>query len=824
MQRTPRLRPIPTPIAVLVLVWLCVLAQASPLLAQPAPRPQATGAGRAAPAPETVSPDPRRVGGAARRAEIERAREAARERAAKVRQERAQRAVREAEPGPARDRARPSPRAQPDAGRRGRPAPPRGRVASRPSTLSLNQNRARIEQLVQKIGEAAGRTILVPDDVRGTVTIVAKRPMTIDESWAVLETALSILGHSLLPGPEGVWRIAKVAQSVGEAPFEPQTDGTSESFVTTLIPLRSANVEDVMPVLEPLSGSRVTLVPYVETNSIIASGSEVAIARLTTLADELDRIEEQTLRIRVLRHRGVEDVEAFVEGFLGSDDFRARDVQVWSDARTNSLAVRGSARRVEEVIAFIEGVDQPIERGGSIRILRILNRDPEEIAELVRSLSDPATAATTEVAAVAGPLDGADYTIAVDAQTRSLIVKAAPETQGAIREVVEILDVQPQLVAIDLTVSELRLPEAYGLATGFSLPFTTGSDGNNDLVGAVINEASSAGIGLPPTVVGRVTRDTGVAIQQNVNGNLVTVPIFQSGTIAGVDFEAVNEVLIQPSLVVTAGDQHEIFVGNNVPIPVTDSDNSGLGTNTVAGLNIPQISRTTNFDRRDIGTRVTLEATTGAVGKIQLDLEIELSNVDLTRANLGGEAAEVGPSYVQQSLIAKARLDDGETAVLAMNTDQKTQDVETGVPFFSRLPFFGRFFRSTGTVVDDIKLVIAVRARRISNPSELVADTIRRRLVFERRASRSSNLPRVDGPPYGVRVTTRLYEEDAIAIADSLASEGFASRVHAWRSDVDEYFDVYVTGLPSMADAAAVARDLGDEGWETDLVVFSKRS
>ena len=44
------------------------------------------------------------------------------------------------------------------------------------------------------------------------------------------------------------------------------------------------------------------------------------------------------------------------------------------------------------------------------------------------------------------------------------------------------------------------------------------------------------------------------------------------------------------------------------------------------------------------------------------------------------------------------------------------------------------------------------------------------------------------------------------------------------REDVDEYFDVYVTGLPSMADAAAVARDLGDEGWETDLVVFSKRS
>ncbi|MCR9095881.1 MAG: hypothetical protein NXI30_16795 [bacterium] len=814
MQRLPRHRP--NPLAALVLVWTCVLAPVMPSAAQPvpAPSPEAIRGGHAASDPDVVRPDPRRVGETTGRERADRVRQAARERAEQVRRERAARA---AQDRPSRVEPERAGRAQPS-----RRAPSR-RAASRPSTLTLNQKRARIEQLVQKIGEAAGRTILVPDDVRGNVTIIAKRPMTIDESWAVLETALSLLGHSLLPGPEGVWRIAKVADAVGEAPFERVSDGRGESFVTTLIPLRTADVEDVMPVLEPLSGSRVTLVPFAETNSIIASGSEVAIARLTTLADELDRIEEQTLRIRVLRHRGVEDVEGFVEEYLESGDYELQDVQVWSDLRTNSLAVRGSKKGVDEVVAFIEDVDQPIERGGAIRILRVLNRDPEEVAELIRSLSNGTTAATTEAASVAGPLDGADYTIAVDAPSRSLVVKAPPEAQGVIREVVELLDQSPQLVAVDITVSELRMPEAYGLATGFSLPFTDGSDGNNDLVGVVVNEASSAGIDLPPTVVGRISRDTGVAFQQNVNGNLVSVPILQSGTIAGVDFEATNEVLIQPSLVVTAGDQHEIFVGNNVPIPVTDSDSSGLGANTVAGVNIPQISRTTNFDRRDIGTRVTLEATTGTEGKIQLDLEIELSNIDLTRANLGGDAAQVGPSYVEQSLVTTARLDDGETAILAVNTDKKTQDVETGVPFFRSIPFLGRFFRSTGTVVDDIKLVIAVRVRRISNPSELVADTIRRRLVFERRASRATNLPLVEGPPYGVRVTTRVYEEDATAIADSIASEGLATRVHGWSTDTADYWDVYVTGLPSMVDAGVVARELAEQGWETDLVVFSKR-
>lgn len=821
MLRFPRLRS--TALAVLFLVSTCIVGSTGMALAQPMPGPQATR--------NADAPNPRRIGDPESRAQMDRARQRVRERAERLRQERQERrAKREEEEGGRRQRPRVEP---PEARRERRPRPapdPRERAARaeraalpRPSMLMLNQNRARIERLVEKIGEAAGRTILVPDEVRGTVTIVAKRAMTIDESWAVLETALSMLGHSLLPGPADVWRIAKVADSVGEAPFQPVDDERTESFVTTLIPLRNADVEEVMPVLEPLSGSRVTLVPYTETNSIIASGSEVRIARLTALADELDRIEELALRIRVLRHRGVEDVEGFVERFLESGDFEVRDVQVWSDSRTNSLAVRGSASGVAEVIRFIDGVDQPIERGGSLRTLRILHRDPEEVADLVRSLSDSTAAATTPVASLAGPLDGTQYAIAVDGPSRSLVVKAEPETQEVIREIVELLDVPPQLVAVDLTVSELRMPEAYGLAMGFTLPFSTGSDGNNDLVGVVVNEASSAGIDLPPTVFGRISRDTGVAIQQNINGNLVTVPIFQSGTIAGVDFEAVNEILIQPSLIVTAGDQHEIFVGTNVPIPVTDSDSSGLGTSTVAGLNVPQLSRTTNFDRRDIGTRVVLEATTGTEGKVQLDLEIELSNIDPTVANLGGNAAELGPSYTQKSLVATARLDDGETATLAVNTDQKTQDVETGVPFFRSLPFFGRFFRSTGTVVDDVKLVIAVRVRRISNPSELVADTIRRRLVFERRASRESNLPRVEGPPFGVRVTTRVYEGDARAIADALALEGHETKVHAWQSSSADYWDVYVMNLGSLVDAGIVARELAEQGWETDLVVFSRR-
>ena len=263
-------------------------------------------------------------------------------------------------------------------------------AAAQGRLIPVNQERIRIEELVRKVGSATQRTILLTDDVRGTISIVAQRSVTEDEAWSILESSLSILGFSLLPSTEGTWRIAKVANAIGEAPFRPSLATTSDSFVTTLIPLRQAELTAVTKVLEPLSGSRVTLVPFKETNSLIASGSERAIARLIEITNELDRIEEKTLRQRVLRYRSMSDIEPLVENFMASGDPRLARLEVWSDARTSSIVVRGEEETVDRLLAFVDDVDQPIEGDGSIRILHVLNRDPEEVAELIRVLADPA--------------------------------------------------------------------------------------------------------------------------------------------------------------------------------------------------------------------------------------------------------------------------------------------------------------------------------------------------------------------------------------------------------------------------------------------------
>ncbi|MEZ4282011.1 MAG: secretin N-terminal domain-containing protein [Myxococcota bacterium] len=758
------------------------------------------------------------------------------------------------------------------------PAPSRAAVPA-DARLMLNQKRMEIAKLIELVSKETGRTILYDEQVRGLVSLVSKRPVTPDEAWEILASALQMLGFSLLPSTVDQWRIARVAEAVGESPFVGTARRESDRYVTALIPLEFANLQAVLSVLQPLGGTSVTLVAIEQTNSLIASGPERAIARLTALADELDRFEERALRQRVLRHRDVADVEAMIQAQFDAGRFDARALELWSDARTNSLIFRGTDDAVDRLIAFIERIDEPLEGEGEIRVLRILNRDAADIARILggqvpsgagssstgrtrdrsqgrdrsgaagrdsEGLEDASAdlddsgglddsgqaqgqgqgASGTDAASaidVAALIGGEDYSIAVDPATRSLVVRASRRGHAVIRELVEELDASPQLIAVDVTVSEVRTPTTWALALSWHLPLLPG-DSLDELVGRIVSiPVPGRGLGTVPiddgALFGRVSRDSGLDFEVPGEGG-VQIPLEDTVVIDAADRKIRVDVLIQPSLVLIAGEEHEIFVGANVPIPVSSGSPLDSVSRTAGGVAVPSLR--VDFNREDIGVRLTLAAQAGVEGPIQLDIDAELSDV---APSLAGDPAKVGPTLTKRLLSAKARLEDGETAILGLDRENRETTSQGGTPWLADIPLIGWFFKARGQQVSDVRVVIAARARRLRTPSELVADTIRRRLVLERQRLRAADLPPSGGAPYGVRVTTRTLEDDALAIAGDLERRGHEAVVHRWLSaDRRPLFDVYVLGLESMVDAGELAQRLAEDGWDADLVVFTSRS
>ncbi|MBY0399483.1 hypothetical protein K2X89_04255 [Myxococcota bacterium] len=749
--------------------------------------------------------------------------------------------------------------------------------------ILLNQKRMDIDQLIELVSRETRRTILFDEQVSGMVSLVSKRPVTKDEAWALLDTALHLLGFALLPSTVDQWKIARIAEAIGESPYAERLRSGSDRYVTALIPLEVASLQSVLNVIQPLAGATVTLIALEQTHSLIASGPESSIARLTAIADELDRVEERGLRQRILRYRNVVDVDEMIQVQFESGRFADRELEVWSDERTNSLIFSGSPEAVDRLIAFLERIDVPIEGDGEIRILRVLHRDAGELAQILggqapsasrsRSKKDkesgaggqggnggqptdgtapkdaprdangrgdganaaPDDSVTPQVpeqapgfASAVSTLDlktllgGEDYSIAVDQPTRSLVVRASARGHRVIRELVEKLDARPQLIAVDITVSELRTPSSLALSLSYHVPLLPGNS-LDEFIGRLISLPAGGGFGSAPiapgALFGRVSRDAGLDFSIPGEGNVV-IPLEDTGQIDASSIKAHNEVLIQPSLVIVAGEKHEIFVGANIPVPV--SQNSSLQNVSTTNPSAGTFGVTVNFNRQDVGVRLGIEAQAGEQGPIVLSLETEISSL---APSVAGDPARVGPTLIKEVLTVKARLADGETAIVGVDRERQETTAQGGTPWLSDIPFLGWLFKARGRVVTDTRIVIAARARRVSTPAELVADTIRRRLAFDRQRARNQNLPDAEGALYGVRVTTRSLEADADAIARDLERQGHLARVQRWQSaDRRELFDVYVMGLETMSDAGDLALRLADDGWDADLVVFSSRS
>ena len=678
--------------------------------------------------------------------------------------------------------------------------PSSGPAAER--TFALNFKRAPIAKVIERVAAETRRPILFDEQVRGNISIVTKRLVSESEAWSILDASLSMLGFSLLPSTVENWRISRVADAVGEAPFVTGDRKQTDTFVTTLISLTAPDMRAAMNVLEPLAGARVTLVPFEPSHSLIASGPEREIGRLTTIADELNRIDQFELHARVLRYRNVDHVARIVEARIESGGISNRVLQVWSDERTNSILYRGTGDETERLRTLLDRIDRPIEGEGRVRILRVLNRDPGEVGELIRDLARPQNVPRGEESGRGQELAGSEFSLVVDEPSRSLIVSADVDTHETIREVLEILDEQPQLIGVDVTVSELQTPRRF--KSRFRLQPSLLFRQRSQRLQCAARQRSPGGLLAVPdertTVFGRVAHDNGVPFTiEGEDG--VEIPILQTGVIRGGDFRVRIEVLMKPNLIVTAGERHEIFVGSNIPVPV--SEESGGGEDD--GLDLNDLQRTVTFERTDIGIKLGIEAIAGRKGKIQLDLDLEISNVTESAA---GPIEAVGPTFVHQTLNAKAQLEDGETAIIAVSRQGVEGRARSGVPWLSDIPFLGWFFSTDGEEDRDIRLVIAARARRISSPEVLVADTIRRRLALQRRNARGKAFPSSDGPPFAVRVTTRQREDDAEAIHEGLGLKGYRTMVHKWSFEGSDYFDVYIVSLDSMADAAEVANAL----------------
>jgi hypothetical protein len=182
---------------------------------------------------------------------------------------------------------------------------------------------------------------------------------------------------------------------------------------------------------------------------------------------------------------------------------------------------------------------------------------------------------------------------------------------------------------------------------------------------------------------------------------------------------------------------------------------------------------------------------------------------------------EVGVTISQRKLSATVHLADGEFAVVGMGPRQARRRVVRGTPFLSSIPLLGWLFRTERTETTRTELLLATQAWIQRNPDERLAESLARRLAFERSLSRTAGLDGADDAGWAVLVASAGSEHEAEEIASGVAVGGIPpARVTRWDFEGAPRFDVFVPGFETLAQAGAAANELARAGYRTRVVAL----
>jgi type II secretory pathway component GspD/PulD (secretin) len=283
---------------------------------------------------------------------------------------------------------------------------------------------------------------------------------------------------------------------------------------------------------------------------------------------------------------------------------------------------------------------------------------------------------------------------------------------------------------------------------------------------------------------------------------------FQAGESSGE-----TTILMRPHILAMSGEEHEIFVGNQIPVPTGSSNTQSEELGPNGALSNRQI-----IERREVGIGLMVKPTVGQAGIVNLDLKLEISEI---QSSIAGSVEQVGPTFTQRTIESTLRLSPGDYAVLGTSNGSGESYARVGIPYLMDIPFFGFAFGSVSTTKIENDLLIVVEARVMRSPSEDVADTIRRRIAMERAISRVADLGGLDSEPYAVLLETVDRASKAKLIAEAFSEDGFETEVTDWESTGGRLWDIYLTDFATFELASGVAERLYDVGWKPEVTVLS---
>jgi general secretion pathway protein D len=191
-----------------------------------------------------------------------------------------------------------------------------------------------------------------------------------------------------------------------------------------------------------------------------------------------------------------------------------------------------------------------------------------------------------------------------------------------------------------------------------------------------------------------------------------------------------------PSLMVLDNKKAILQIGDEVPI----------ATQQATSVLTPGAPVVNSISFRSTGVILGITPRVGDNGRVQLDIEQEVSDVKVTdTSNLDS------PTISQRRVKTSVAVGDGESIVLAGLMRDRNEIQHNKVPLMGDIPVVGNLFKSKDDNITRTELFIAITPHVVKDPQQIrsIADEFRDRMNFSTRPQRG-------GPPDPLENVDRL--------------------------------------------------------------------
>jgi general secretion pathway protein D len=286
------------------------------------------------------------------------------------------------------------------------------------------------------------------------------------------------------------------------------------------------------------------------------------------------------------------------------------------------------------------------------------------------------------------PAGDASVSIVAEKRNNTLLIYSTYAMFRRIREVVRTLDVPQAQVVIEATVAEVELKDELGYGVQWYLSGMGFTAHSSSFPGPQPSEPGVGGVGvLSRSIAGFDTK--------------VVLDALQSITKV--------KVISSPYLTVMDGKSARLVIGDQIPFAVASQTQNQPNNPT------QPVILTQEIETRDTGVILEITPSIRANNSVLLNINQEVSKA----AESALKGTNLTPVISKRNVTSDIVVQSGRTAILGGLIEDRTDEIESGVPVLRKVPVFGNLFKQNTDHVRRFELLVMITPRVVRRSSEI---------------------------------------------------------------------------------------------------------